>query len=64
MGTKTAKQMGQGGNMIVNTLKACLETGKPSFGTRALFVLFRIMTPFSPKRCRSEHWPIDGEDEA
>jgi len=58
-GTKTAKQMVQGGTMIVNTLKAVIETGRPSFGTRLLFVLFKLMGPFSPKRCLSENWPID-----
>jgi len=59
-GTKTAKQMVQGGTMIVNTLKRVLETGKPGFGTRLLFGVFKLMTPLTPKRCRSEHWPIDG----
>ncbi len=60
-GTKTAKQMKQGGTMIVNTLKSVLETGRPSFGTRMLFGLFKVLEPFSPKQCRSEHWPVDGE---
>lgn len=60
-GTKTAKQMKQGGTMIVNTLKTVLETGRPSFGTRVLFGLFKVLEPISPKKCRSEHWPIDGE---
>ena len=58
-GTKTGKQMVQGGTMIVNTLKAVIETGRPSFGTRMLFVLFKLMAPFSPKRCLSENWPVD-----
>lgn len=57
-GTKTAKQMVQGGTMIVNTLKAVIETGRPSFGTRMLFVLFKLLAPFSPKKCRSENWPV------
>jgi len=59
VGTKTAKQMVQGGKMIVSTLRSVIETGKPSFGTRMLFVLFKLMQPFSPKACRSENWPID-----
>jgi uncharacterized protein YndB with AHSA1/START domain len=58
-GTKTAKQMVQGGKMIVNTLQSVIETGRPSFGIRMLYVLFKLMAPFSPKRCRSEHWPVD-----
>jgi uncharacterized protein YndB with AHSA1/START domain len=59
LGTKTAKQMLQGGKLIVGTLKAVIETGRPSFGTRTLFVLFKLLGPFSPKRCLSENWPID-----
>ena len=60
VGTKTAKQMVQGGTMIVNTLKSCIETGKPSFGTRMLFGLFKVMAPFSPKQSKSEYWPLEG----
>ena len=57
-GTKTAKQMVQGGTMIVNTLKSVMETGRPSFGTRILFTLFKVLAPMTPKRCRSENWPV------
>ena len=57
-GTKTAKQMKQGGPMICNTLKAVVETGKPPLGTRILYVLFKLLAPLNPKRCRSENWPI------
>lgn len=60
-GTKTAKQMMQGGSMIVNTLKRVIETGKPALGTRMLFVLFRLMQPISPKKCLSANWPVDDE---
>jgi hypothetical protein len=58
-GTKTAKQMTQGGTMIINTLKAIVENGRPSFGTRCLFAIIRLTEPFSPKRCRAEHWPLE-----
>ena len=61
-GTRTAKQMVQGGAMIVNTLKAVIETGRPTFGTRVLFTLFKLTAPLTPKRCRSEHWPVDGQE--
>ena len=64
VGTKTAKQMMQGGKMIVNTLKSVMETGRPSFGTRMLFVLFKMMQPISPKRCLSTNWPVEGENSA
>ena len=57
-GTKTAKQMVQGGTLIVNTLKDVLENGRPRFGTRALYTLFKLMAPFTPSRCKSEHWPV------
>jgi len=60
LGTKTAKQMQQGGKMIVNTLKAVIETGKPAFGTRVLFGIFKLMAPMTPKKCLSEHWPVNG----
>lgn len=58
-GTKTAKQMKQGGTMIVNTLKAMVENGRPSLGTRSMFVLFRAMEFTSPKSTRSEQWPLE-----
>lgn len=57
-GTRTAKDMTQGGTMIVNTLKAIVETGRPTFGTRMLYVLFGVMERFSPAKTRSENWPL------
>jgi uncharacterized protein YndB with AHSA1/START domain len=61
-GTKTGKQMVQGGRMIVNTLKSVIESGKPSFSTRVLFGIFKLMAPLTPAKCRSEHWPVNGEN--
>lgn len=58
-GTKTAKNMVQGGKMIVNTLRAVIETGCPSLGIRVLYGFFKLMAPFSPKRCLSEQWPLE-----
>ncbi len=55
--TKTAKQMVQGGNMIVKTLKSIVETGRPSPGIRMLYIMFKVMEPFSPKSTRTENWP-------
>lgn len=57
-GSKTQKQMTQGGAMIVKTLKAVMETGRPNLGARALFVLFKVLAPFNPARCRSDRWPV------
>jgi uncharacterized protein YndB with AHSA1/START domain len=59
VGTKTAKQMQQGGKMIVNTLKTVIETGSPSVGTRLLFGVFKLMAPMTPKKCLSKNWPVD-----
>lgn len=62
-GTKSAKQMLSGGKMIVNTLKAVIENGKPGIGTRLLFGVFALTAPFTPKRCLSENWPVHAGDE-
>jgi len=56
-GTKTAKQMVPGAGMITKTLKAIVETGRPTFGTRMLYVLFKLMAPLTPKKCLSSNWP-------
>jgi len=58
-GTKTAKQMNQGGPLIVNTLKAVVERGRPSLLVRLLYMLFKVLEPLNPKKCRSENWPVD-----
>ena len=55
-GTKSAKQMVQGAKLILGTLAAVIEHGKPSLGTRALFALFALLEPLTPKRCRTENW--------
>ncbi len=59
VGTKTAKQMVRGGTMIVNTLKNMVERGKPSFGVRMLYVMFKCMAFMTPKKCRAENWPLE-----
>ncbi len=55
-GTRTAKDMSRGGTMIVSTLKAIVETGRPSLGVRMLHVLFKVLAPLTPKKCLSENW--------
>jgi len=57
-GTKTSKDLTRGGDMIVKTLKAIVETGRPAFGTRMLYGMFKLMEPFTPKKIRSENWPM------
>lgn len=58
VGTKTAKQMKSGSEMICKSLKSILEKGSLPFGTRLLYTLFKLLTPLTPKKCRSENWPI------
>lgn len=55
--TRTAKDMVGGATMILNTLKAVVETGKPAFGTRVMYWMMDRMTFVLPKRCRAEAWP-------
>ncbi|MBL8817986.1 MAG: SRPBCC domain-containing protein [Planctomyces sp.] len=58
-GTKTEKQMAQGGPFICDVLKSVVETGRPSFGKRMILGIIRLTSPMSPAACRSEHWPMD-----
>jgi uncharacterized protein YndB with AHSA1/START domain len=59
-GTKTAKDMARGGTFIVNTLKAIVENGRPSLGTRLLYGVFKALGPvMTPKKCLSENWPME-----
>jgi uncharacterized protein YndB with AHSA1/START domain len=58
-GTKTAKSMISGGNMIVKTLKSVVETGKPPLGTRMLYSLFALLEATTPVICKAENWPLE-----
>ena len=55
-GSKSLKQMVQGSALICRTLKSVMETGRPSLGVRALFLIMAVAP--APKRCRSELWPV------
>ncbi len=57
-GTRSAKSMSQGGDMILKTLKAIAETGRPPLGIRLMYVAFGALEFVLPKRTRSEHWPL------
>jgi uncharacterized protein YndB with AHSA1/START domain len=57
-GSKTARQMNQGGALICKTLKAVVERGRPTFGVRMLYRVFSLLEPLTPRKCRSEHWPL------
>ena len=58
-GSATAKSMASGGTMILNTLKAICETGRPRLGTRLMYWMFEQMEFVLPKRTRAEHWPLN-----
>jgi uncharacterized protein YndB with AHSA1/START domain len=57
--TATAKSMASGGPMILKSLKAIAETGRPPLSTRLMYWLFDHMEFVLPARTRSEHWPLD-----
>jgi uncharacterized protein YndB with AHSA1/START domain len=57
-GARTAKDMAKGGDMILSSLKAIAETGKPPFGTRIMYWMFNWMEFVLPAKTRSEHWPL------
>ena len=57
-GTTSAKYMTQGGTFITENLKALVETGRPTTGGRFALFMMGLLAPFTPKRCRSDHWPL------
>ena len=59
IGSKTEKQMKQGGDFITKTLKGVVETGKPPLSSRLILLMISLFEWTSPKRCRSEFWPLD-----
>lgn len=58
VGTKTAKQMRSGGSMILDTLKAMVEDGRPRLKTRLLFGVFGLLEATSPKSTLADRWPL------
>jgi uncharacterized protein YndB with AHSA1/START domain len=60
-GTKTAKQMIQGGTWICKVLKSVVETGRPPLMARILYPVLGLLEPvMTPKRCLTENWPLAG----
>jgi uncharacterized protein YndB with AHSA1/START domain len=57
-GTATAKSMGSGSTMILASLKAIAEGGRPPLKIRLMYWLFDRMEFVLPARTRSEHWPL------
>lgn len=58
VGSRTAKEMTSGSTMILTTLKAVVETGRPALGIRIMYALFSKLGFILPKRTRVEHWPL------
>lgn len=58
VGTKTANEMHKGGMFILNNLKSIVETGRPPFRTRLMYVMFDKMEFVLPARTRTENWPL------
>ena len=56
--TPTEKYMQQGGQFIVDNLKALVETGKPTVGGRFALLMMGLFSPFTPKKSLSERWPL------
>ena len=44
--------------MILKSLKAIAETGRPPLRTRMMYGAFDLMEFVLPKRTKSEHWPL------
>jgi len=59
VGTKTERDMKQGGALIVNTLKSLVETGKPPFKTRMILTMISLTSWLTPKRCLASNWPME-----
>jgi uncharacterized protein YndB with AHSA1/START domain len=58
-GTATARSMARGGQMILASLKAIAETGRPGLATRLMHALFARLEFVLPARTRAEHWPLN-----
>jgi len=58
-GSKSEKYMMSGGKFITNNLKSFVETGKATAGGRCALFMMGLSAPFTPGRCRIEHWPFD-----
>jgi uncharacterized protein YndB with AHSA1/START domain len=59
VGTKTEKNMQQGGELITKTLKACVETGKPPLMARFIMLMSKLFAFTTPKQCLTENWALD-----
>lgn len=59
IGTKTEKNMRQGGSFITKELKRHVETGNPSFMARFIMIMGKLFAFTSPKSSLTTNWPFD-----
>lgn len=59
VGTKTAKNMADGGKIITTTLKSMVETGKPTGMARFIMIMGKLFAFTTPKQSLSTNWPMD-----
>jgi len=57
--TKTAKSMAGGGKIIANTLKSCVERGKPTATGTMIMIMGKLFGFLTPKVSLSENWPME-----
>jgi uncharacterized protein YndB with AHSA1/START domain len=57
-GTRTDRSMQQGGRMILKSLKAIAQTGRPPLGTRLMYLALDRLEFVLPARTRSGRWPL------
>lgn len=57
-GSKTAKQMTSGGEMIAKALKAIIEDGKPPLSVRLIHRIIALLEFITPAKCKVENWPM------
>ena len=57
-GSKSAKYMKQGGEFIINTLKAVAEKKPLPLKSRMVLLMCVLTKPFTPTRALSENWPL------
>jgi uncharacterized protein YndB with AHSA1/START domain len=57
-GTRTAKAMEPGAGRILATLKRVVETGRPAFATRLVYMLYAVLGFALPARTRADRWPL------
>lgn len=59
VGSRTEKNMRQGGEFIVKALKTYVETGRPNVMARFVMLMGKLTAFTTPRRCLSENWPMD-----